>query len=239
MENTANDSTSKIGTLNEKPLHAAIKSFLTKPSDIIEAEVDGFVVDILRKNLAIEIQTKNFSQIRNKIKRLILNRPVRLIYPIPKEKWIIKMDQDLKTSQSRRKSPKKGTYKDIFAELVSFPDLILQPNFSVEVLLIQEEELRKHVPGQAWRRKGWITHERRLLQVVEQRRFAYPGDFVALLPQSIQGEFTTRDLRITLNLSARLAGQMAYCLREMGAIKAVGNRGRAILYARNSIFDRA
>lgn len=233
MSSNVNGTCSNIGTLNEKPLHAALKSVFAKPGDRFEVEVDGYIVDILRHDLIIEIQTRNFSQIRKKLRDLLGHHSVRLVYPIPKEKWIIKVDRDGEAQKSRRKSPKKGIYEDLFAELVSFPDLIKMPNFSIEVPLIQEEEFRIHDPKRAWRRRGWVTQERRLIKVIDQRRFYNPQDFSTLLPASIQNEFTTKELTAALQKRSRLAGQMAYCLREMGAITAIGKRGRAILYARN------
>jgi len=233
MSSNANETTSNIGTLNEKPLHAALKTLVAKPGDRIEVKVDGYVVDILRDDLIIEIQTRSFPNIRKKLENLSDHYPVRLVYPIPTEKWIIKVDKDGGGQQKRRKSPKRGTYEDLFSELVSFPYLIKKPNFSIDVLLIQEDELRIHDPGRAWRRKGWVTQERRLIKIVEQRRFSNPEDFAALIPTSIQGEFTTTDFAAVLQKRPRLAGQMAYCLREMGAITVVGKRGRAILYTRS------
>ena len=206
---------------------------VAKPGDRLEVEVDGYVVDILRDDLIIEIQTRSFPKIRKKLENLADHYPVRLVYPVPGEKWIIKVDGDGESQQNRRKSPKRGTYEDLFSELVSFPNLIKKPNFSIEVLLIQEDEIRKHDPGRAWRRKGWVTQERRLIKIVDQRRFYNPEDFAALIPTSIQDEFTTTDLAAALQKQPRLAGQMAYCLREMGAITAVGKRGRAILYTRS------
>jgi hypothetical protein len=225
-------STSNIGTLNEKPLHAALKSWYAKANDKFEVDVDGYVVDILRDDLIIEIQTKNFSMIRRKLANLSDRHPMRLVYPIPSEKWIIKVNKDGNTPLSRRKSPKRGTYEDLFEELVSFPSLIKNPNFSLEILLIQEEEIRIHDPQRAWRRRGWVTQERRLIDVLEQHCFGDPKALMTLFPQSIESEFTTSDLAAALQSSIRLAGKMAYCLREMGAILPVGKRRNAILYTR-------
>jgi hypothetical protein len=225
--------TSRIGMLNEKHLHAAIKTWYAKPDDRIEVEILSYIVDILRDDLIIEIQTKSFSKIRDKISTLVQQHPVRLVYPIPTEKWIIKTDKSGKKQLDRRKSPKRGTYEDLFQELVSFPSLIRNPNFSLEVLLIQEEEIRVHDSQRAWRRKGWITQERRLLDIVERRHFNHPEDLTELIPASVDGEFTTSDLAIALRKPTRLAGRMAYCLREMGAITPMGKRGRAILYTRS------
>jgi hypothetical protein len=233
MSSSSRDVPTNIGTLNEKPLHAAIKSLLAKPSDQLESVVDGFVVDILRDDFIIEIQTKSFSKIRKKLTTLLESHPIRLVYPIAAEKWICKVEEDGITQLGRRKSPKRGVYADLFAELVSFPHLVKNPNFSIELLLIQEEEIRKHDPDRAWRRKGWVTQERRLIKVMDRQLFQEPEDFAALLPSTIQGEFTTTDLASALSNKRRLAGQMAYCLREMGAITVVGKRGRAYLYNRN------
>ncbi len=54
---------SNIGTLNEKPLHAALKEYYAKPDDQFEVSVDGFVIDIVQGDLLIEIQTGNFASI--------------------------------------------------------------------------------------------------------------------------------------------------------------------------------
>ena len=62
----------------------------------MELDIDRFVVDILRYDRIIEIQTKNFSKIRRKLATLSNQYPVRLVYPIPAEKWIIKVDKDEK-----------------------------------------------------------------------------------------------------------------------------------------------
>ena len=219
--------------LNEKPLHAAIKSWYAKPNDKVEVDLCGYVVDILRDNLIIEIQTKSFSKIRKKLSALSKRHPVRLVYPIPKEKWIIKVDQHGENQLSRRKSPKRGSYEDLFHELVSIPALLKKPDFALEVLLIQEEEIRIHDPHRAWRRRGWVTHERRLLDVVEKRLFSHPKEFKDFIPPTIHGAFTTSELATELQISTRLAGKITYCLREMEAIVPVGKRGRAILYTRS------
>ena len=51
----------QIGLLNEKPLHAALKEWYARPDDRFETSVDGFVIDILRGDLLIEVQTRNFT----------------------------------------------------------------------------------------------------------------------------------------------------------------------------------
>ena len=149
----------KIGTLNEKPLHEALKQWYARPNDVFEVSVEGFVVDIVRGNLLIEIQTRNFAAIRRKLEKLFARHNVRLVYPIPYEKWIIKRPHDEDSPVSRRKSSKRGVFEDIFDELVNFPQLLMNPNFSLELLLIREEEARRYDGTRGWRRQGWISSE--------------------------------------------------------------------------------
>jgi hypothetical protein len=224
---------SPIGTLNEKPLHAALKEWCAKPGDRVEVEVDGYLVDLVRGDLLIEIQTGGFSGIKQKLWTLTEAHRLRLVYPVAHEKWIVKLAGDGQRQLSRRKSPKRGQVEDVFAELVSLPRLITRTNFSLDVLLIQEEEARVHEPGRAWRRRGWVTHERRLLQVLSRHTFETGTDLAGLLPASLGGEFTTADLAAALSRPRWLAQKMAYCLRKAGLIQAVGKRGRSILYTRS------
>jgi hypothetical protein len=221
----------QIGTLNEKPLHAALKDWYARPGDRFESAVDGYVIDIIRGDRLIEIQTGNFSAMKSKLRRLLRHHPVRLIYPIAREKWIVKR-ATAKKPASRRKSPKRGAYPDLFVELVSFPKLIADPHFSLQVVLIQEEELRRHEKGRRWRRRGWVTEERRLLQVVDDRLFENTADLAGLIPPALADLFTTKDLAQAMKKPRWLAQKMAYCLREMGAIEQVGKRGRSYLYRR-------
>lgn len=222
----------KISTLNEKPLHAALKSWYARPDDQFEVSVDGFIVDIVRGDLLVEIQTGSFSAMKRKLAALTASHPVRLVYPIAREKWIVRLAEDGPSQLSRRKSPKHGAFEHVFGELVSFPKLLSNPNFSLEVLLIQEEEVRRYDGKRSWRRHGWITHERRLLEVIDRRLFENPADMATLVPSDLLEPFTTSDLAAAIAKSRRLAQQMAYCLREMGVIEAVGKRGNAILYSR-------
>jgi len=222
-----------IGSLNEKSLHAALKAWCLQPGDQTEVPVDGYIIDIVRGDLLIEIQTRNFSAIKAKLLMLTEQCPVRLIYPIAQQKWIVKLPTNGHGKQCRRKSPKRGTLFHIFEELVSFPKLLINPNFSLHIVSIQEEEVRCYDGRRGWRRKGWITHERRLLQVMEEHFFENPEDMEFLIPTSLSETFTTTDLASALNTSRRLAQKMAYCLDRMNLFTRIGKRGNAIVYRRS------
>ncbi len=146
-----------IGTLREKPLHASLKQWYSEPGDRVEVPVESFVIDLVRGDLLIEIQTRGFASMKRKLRSLLDHGyRVRIVHPIPIENWIVKID-DGGTILDRRRSPKRGVLTDLFSEMVSFPDLLVHPGLEIEVLLTQQEELRRHTPDKAWRRKGWVV----------------------------------------------------------------------------------
>src|SRR5882724_2165369 len=227
---------SGIGLLNEKPLHAALKLWYARAGDRFEVPVDGFVIDIVREDLLIEIQTRNLAAINSKLIRLTRSHQVRLIYPIVKEKWIVRSSPinsastNLTATKSnaivRRKSPKRGRLEDLFWELVSIPQLLSNPNFSLEVLMMREEEVRR---DDRRRRKGWVLEGRRLLEVLDQHLFTKSEDWLAFIPTGLSS-FTTSDLATGMDTKKELAQKLAYCLRHGRMIELIGMRGRANLY---------
>ena len=221
---------SRIGLLNEKPLHASLKQWYARPGDRFEVPVDGFVIDIVRDDLLIEIQTRNFASINSKLHKLTRSYEVRLVYPVVQEKWIVRSANDDRGIAVRRKSPKRGRVEDLFWELVSIPQLLANPNFSLEVLMIREEETRRYEgKRKKWRSKGWVIEGRRLVDVMDQRLFRRSADWLAFVPDGLES-FTTKDIATVAATRRELAQKMAYCLRQSRMIELIGKQGRSNLY---------
>ncbi len=219
-----------IGTLREGPLHASLKRWYAQTGDRIEVPVDGYVIDLVRQTMLIEVQTRGFSSLKPKITALLdRGHRVRIVHPIAIDKWIVKLEAD-GTILSRRRSPRHGSPTDIFGELVSLPDLLADPNLEIEVILTQEEEFRRHTPHQSWRRKGWTIEQRRLIDVVGTLTISSTKDLAALLPTGLPDPFTTADLAAKLGRPRRRAQQMAYCLRIADVLVVAGKSGNAVEY---------
>lgn len=219
-----------IGTLREKPLHAALKRWYRRPGDGVEVPVGGYVIDLVRDDLLIEIQTSGFSSMKQKLATLLEHgHRVRIVHPIPIDKWIVRIDGE-GVVVSRRRSPRHGHTTDVFAELVSFPTLLVDSDLEIEVVLTNEEEYRRHTPGRAWRRNGWTVAERRLIDVVDSVLLRGDEDLLRLLPEGLPVEFTTADLAACLGIPRRIGQQMAYCLRHARLITVIGKSGRSIEY---------
>lgn len=219
---------SGVGTLNEKALHSQLKDWYSEPGDRFEVPVGRHVVDIVRDDLLIEIQTRNVSAMRRKLPYLLEDHDVRLVFPIPQVRHILKLGPGGDVL-SRRRSPKRGSIFDLFSELVSIPKLVDHPRFSLHTLLIEEVEIRQHVPDGSWRRRGWRTMERSLEAVVDDVPLLTGRDVVALLPE-LPRRWTTADLARAASIHRRVAQHVAYTLKHMSAAAPVGKEGNSIVY---------
>jgi hypothetical protein len=216
----------------ESSLHSAIKKWYLLEGDKLEAKVDDFIVDITRGDLLIEIQTANFSAIKPKLSRLLNDHKVRIVYPIPKKKWIVHKSTATGETSGRRLSPKKGNLSDLFSELIRIPTLFSNNNLSVEVLMIEMEELWCDDGRGSWRRRGASIEDRKLIRVLEKRVFRNKADFLKMLPEGLLDPFSNRNLAKSLRIGVGQSRKMTYSLRKMGAITHVGNRGKQMLFAR-------
>ena len=214
-----------IGTLNEGALHAGLKRWLARPGDLFEVPVDGYVVDVVRGDLLIEIQTGGFAPLRRKIPDLLERHRVRLVVPIARMRTIQRVDAR-GAQLSRRRSPIAGRIEDVFERLVSIPSVVAHERFELELLEIAEIEVRsrKRVDG------------RELVDVLERNLIRDAIDLAALLPAALPESFSTADVARRASLPRATAQQMVYCLHAAGALERVGKAGNAHLYRR---LDRA
>ena len=220
-----------IGTLNEGALHAQLKNWYQRPGDRIEQVVGGFVVDLVRRDLLVEIQTGSFAPLRRKLELLTRQHRVRLVAPLPLVRRIIRLSDEGELLSVRR-SPRRGRVEDIFNRLVSIPSLLCRSHFELELLLTHQDELRVYRHGKAFRRHGWVVAGRRLVSVEQRLRISGPDDAARLLPSSLPELFDTAQLAEAAAIERRTAQQMTYCLRAMGVLHTTGKRGNAIIHRR-------
>src|SRR3954469_6076153 len=219
-----------IGELREGPLHAAIKDWYARPGDRAEVPYGGFVIDIVRGDELIEVQTAGFHRLKAKLDALLDAHAMTIVHPVCAQRRIVRVDEHGEVVAARR-SPLRGGVLDVCAELVSFPSLLTHPNLRVAIVLCAEDHVRGPEPVvRRGRRRD--PGQRRLSEVLDTVTVTQPADIAALLPAALAEPFTTRDVATALELPAVLPRQVVYCLRESGALAAAGRAGRAPAYAR-------
>ena len=225
------DMVTRIGTLRETSLHSSLKQLYARPGDLLEAKIGNSIIDIVRGELLIEIQTGNFSALRSKLTSHLHARPIRIIYPIAVKKSVMRIAID-GDKISSRKSPKTGRIELLFGELFRIAGYAKHPNFSLEVALIDEEVVLVNDGLGSWRRRGWSVEDRRMIRFIDRVVFEKPMDYLALLPGGLDEYFTSLDIAKGLHIRQSLANKMIYSLRGMEMIKQVGKSGRYNLYAK-------
>jgi hypothetical protein len=75
--------------MQETTLHANQKEIYRQEGGQTESWVDGYLIDVVKPDLLIEIQTRNLGALKKKLGDLLDNHPVRLVHPIAKEKFIV------------------------------------------------------------------------------------------------------------------------------------------------------
>ena len=226
------DSPASIGELNERSLHRDLKARYAVAGSVTEQPIDGFVADVVIGNRIIEVHTGSFSPLKKKLPKLLERHPVTLVHPIPRDRYIVKVATDPDVPAKRRKSPKHGSVFHVFPALASIPSLLAHPNLTLEVVMTVEEELRAVSEARLRRRRGWVSLDRRLLEVVATHTIASMGDLFAMLDAELPELFTTNDIATAMKSSRRLGGQAAYCLRKGGVSEICGKRGNALVYRR-------
>lgn len=220
-----------LSTYREGSLHASAKEIYAREGGSTEQSVGGYIVDVVRDDELIEIQTTSFASAARKLRRLVVTHRIVLVHPIAAERWLVRVDAD-GVVIGRRRSPKHGLPLDVFEELVAFPELVAHPNFRLELLIVSEEEIRGPIPaGTRYRYpREWRRLDRRLLEVVGTIRIDLPADLLGLLPEGLPSPFTTADIAAASRRSKRLSMRAAYCLSKSGATRPVGRAGRLITY---------
>jgi hypothetical protein len=216
--------------VTEQTLHEQLKELYAQETGNKEEVIGDYRVDVVRSNLLIEIQTTSFSAIREKLRDLTKENRVRLIHPIAYLKWITRLDERGKQISSR-KSPKRGRVEEVFNELVYLPKLLTDPNFELEVVLVNLEEFWIDDRKGSWRRRKWSIYDKKMITLHERHLFKSPTDFLDLIPETLPKKFTSRQLSKEANVRFRLAQKMLYCLNKMNIVERNGKIGKAYLYS--------
>ncbi len=218
----------------ESSLHSHLKSFYTLDGGSTEIWVDGYLIDVVKGQQLIEIQTGNFPALKTKLEKLLKDYSIQIVLPIAREKFIILRDTKHNLI-SRRRSPKKGRIEELFYNLVYISPLAAHSNFSLEVLITSEEEERISDGKGSWRRKGVSIADHRLISIMERVHFQNPAAYLALLPITLGREFTNHDLSDEASIPIKLANKITYSLQQMGVLEKSGKVGRAALFSKVQI----
>ena len=219
-----------IGTLSEKTVHAILKNYYEPDEDRQEIPIGNYVADIFAGGEIIEIQTRQFDKLRGKLSAFLPLYPVTIVYPIPREKWIIWINEETGELSGKRKSPLKGSPYTVFPELYKIKSFLKDPHLRFKLVLLDMEEY-KLLNGRGKNRKIRASRYDRIpTELVQELETERPEDFLQLVTPELEGPFTTKDFAKAARISQTLAQVTLNILYHMEAVARVGKKGYLYLY---------
>lgn len=219
-----------IGTLSEKTVHAILKNYYEPDEDKHEVPIENYVADIYADGEIIEIQTRSFNAMRNKLSTFLPLYPVTIVYPIPREKWLIWIDEESGELSNKRKSPKKGNPYMIFPELYKIKMFLKEENLRIKPVLLDMEEYRLLNGWSKDKKKGSTRFDRIPTAFVEEIEINCLEDYMQFVPYELPEQFTVKEFGKVAHIAASLAQVTVNILYYVGVIERVGKKGNAYLY---------
>jgi len=221
-----------ITSYNESSLHHTLKFQYAGPGGKIEVEEGGFVADAMRRDGEyIEVQTGSFAPLKKKVKEFASHGKVRIIHPVAAIKKI-EVFADDGAFLYRRKSPKKGSFWNLFDALLYAPELPLTEGVTIEIVLAAITEIRVRDGKGAWRRKGVSIKDKELAAWQESILLEKPADYLRFIPFKKREEFTSTLLSQREDIDIWTAQKALYVLTKMKVVKRKGKKGNSWIYAR-------
>lgn len=219
-----------IGTLGEKTIHAVVKHYMVPREEYHEVRCGKYVADILFEGEITEIQTANFNVLRRKLEAFLEEYEVTVVYPIPAVKWLIWMDEETGEISTKRKSPRRGSYYDVFRELYKIRSFLDHSRLHFKLLLLDVEEYRLLNGWSHDRKKGSSRFDRIPVDIRGELMLCEPQDYRYFVPDLLQTPYTSADFAKYAGISKDLARTVLQILSDLSIVRRIGKKGNNILY---------
>ena len=177
------------GRFGEKTLHAALKAYYEPDAESHEIKIGRYIADIVGENGIIEIQTQSFDKLRKKLEAFLSVTHVSVVYPVAAVKKLLWIDPQTGEVSKPRKSPRKGVAQDVFRELYKIRPLLLHPNLSIRIAILEIEEYRCRAGWSADGKKGATRCDRIPSAFIQEIVINAPSDYRQLLPKTLPSPF--------------------------------------------------
>lgn len=224
-----------IGALSERSLHKVLKLYIEPDTGKHEVSYRGSIVDVKCDDRIYEVQTKAYERLVPKLRRILPESPVTVVCPLASEKYTRWLDYTTGEMSERRKSPKRENVYDAFRMLFGIREIITHPNLTVRLVHMQVEDFRALDGWDKTRKRGSNRIERIPTRIIREEELCSVADYISQLPPTLPTEFVASELARAIKRTSRYTFYVLKLLVAVGAVREIGKRGRAVLYARSEI----
>ena len=183
-----------INTYNETQLHRTLKDLYSSGTAVQETPVEGFICDIYDAGKIIEIQTSKIFALKAKLEKLLPLYPIQIVYPIVENAYILTLNAD-GTQRSCRKSPKHGTFYQLFRELLGIIHCLDNPNLTIRILYIDCEVVKIDDKQGRSKYKKPRVFDKKLLKIHREEKFHGIDSLIAPFMARLPDVFISADVR--------------------------------------------
>ncbi len=220
---------STIGTLNEKTIHNALKTYYSEEISH-EAKIGDFFADAAGENGIVEVQTANFNKLNKKLSRMLRACHVTVVYPF--EKIVHNFSVNKQTGEVISSSTKtNNSYSKFFLELYRIKAFLTNPNLTICIAQLEINKKTYYKDNRRIRYKG-IPREKIPVSYIREIRLDSKEDYMQFIPDGLPEQFTKKDL--TKLCKATDPSIMLEILEYVGVVKRVGKKDNAVLYSVDS-----
>ncbi len=234
VSNKENPQPGGIGTLGEKTLHSVLKNYFEPDESRHEIKIGRYVADIASENRIVEIQTRQFGALRQKLACFLEQTDVTVVYPVARTKWLLWIDEATGEVTKRRKSPKTGQPYEAFYELYQIRPLLAHPRLRLCIVLLELEEYRTLNGWSSDKKKGSTRYDRIPVDIADEVMIETPDDYMKLIPDALGNSFTVKDFKAASGLSLYDSGLALNVLHYVGAVERIGKNVNAHVYERKA-----
>ncbi|AAC65641.1 hypothetical protein [Treponema pallidum] len=217
-----------INTCRETGLHRALKDYFSPRGSRQEVELRGSICDVVHPDgTIVEVQTSGLGRLEAKLKKLLPYHQVMVVYPVSRRLYIRMLNED-GSERHYRKSPKEGSFFQIYREIGRLHDLLDHEHLSLHIVYIHSEVIKvDDRKGRSRYKKPRIV-DRKLLEVQSSEEFRNKGSLAQPLLSKLPEIFCCDDLAQTgTGVHCRYALRF---LRRNGMATPHSKRGRTKLY---------
>jgi len=176
-----------IGIYKEKRLHRVLKKYITDSMTSYETPIGKYVADIFEDGHITEIQTRCLYRLLPKLRYYMdhTDFSVTVVYPIIRNKYLIRIDKDTGEILRKRMSGAHGSLWELLPELYGLWELLPNERITIKVIMLDAEEYR-YSEAIRYRKEGKYDSELFPTELILERDFSDRGDFAEFLSEAAQ-----------------------------------------------------
>ena len=228
-------SSSGIGTLNEKSVHAVLKDYYGVFDDNKEVPLGSFEADIVGERGVIEIQTRSLWRLADKLKALLSACDVTVVFPLEAKKDILWTDPESGEVVTVGRSTRKMTAEWGIAELYDIRGSLGNERLHLRFPVLEVQEIRLLNGWSKDKKKGSQKCDKIPLKLLDEliiENTADASQYTTLLRSELPDSFTVDEISKLYRLDKKRSGRFISVMKLVGAVQCVGKKGRKNLYER-------